>query len=83
MTDATTEGRGDTAAALPRREKVIPTAQVWNAAVDHSLTFSEHILGPYTDDNGEAHIECMGAGDPYERTCDFDTAKLDTADGSR
>lgn len=55
---------------------VLPDPGEWNSAVEHSLAYPEHILGPYEDEDGVMHMECLGDGDPYEPSnCDFATAR--------
>lgn len=54
----------------------LPAADEWNAARQHSINNPTHILGPYHDADGNVHMDCVGDGDPYDRNCDFDTAKL-------
>lgn len=56
-------------------------AGVWNAALRHSRNFPTHILGPYEDENGVIHMDCVGDGDPYEPNCDFDTARIEVDRG--
>lgn len=52
----------------------LPPVPEWNDAVQHSLNFPSHILGPYEDEDGNQHMECMGDGDPYlPSNCDFAT----------
>lgn len=54
----------------------MPPAAEWNRAVQHSLAYPTHILGPYEDQDGIMQMECTGDGDPYEPSnCDFDTSK--------
>ena len=53
---------------------VLPDPGDWNRSVEHSLAHPGHILGPYTDTDGNMQMECMGDGDPYEPSnCGFDT----------
>ena len=59
-----------------KRESVLPPPDEWNSAVEHSTANPSHILGPYEDEDGQTHIECMGDGDPYEPSnCDFTTIR--------
>lgn len=54
---------------------VLPSADEWNRAVEHSLSNPTHILGPYADADDVVHMDCVGDGDPYEPpNCDFDSA---------
>lgn len=46
----------------------LPPPDEWNRAVEHSTANPSHILGPYEDEDGTAHMEC---------SCGFDTAESD------
>ena len=62
---------------------VLPAPDDWNRAVQHSRDHPTHILGPYTDADGNERMCCEGDGDPYEPSnCDFDTREP-KPDGSR
>jgi hypothetical protein len=55
----------------------LPAPADWNSAVEHSLAFPTHILGPYEDEDGNMQMCCDGSGDPYEPSnCDFDTGRV-------
>ena len=52
--------------------KTLPPPGEWDESVKHSLAYPSHILGPYEDEDGQMHMECMGDGDPYgPSNCDF------------
>lgn len=71
-----TRARRKAAEQTAAGQMTLPAPDDWNAAVQHSLDNPTHILGPYTDDDGQQQMECHGDSDPYERSnCDFDTGK--------